>query len=141
MLVATVACDWKCLKENNLPLSICQNNHTCSMETKLIDVEELVQEYNSNFLNDCVIFAGLEPMLQIDEILGFITDFRKSNHDDVVIYTGYYSNEITSQLEKLKCFENIIVKFGRYIPDSENIYDSVLGINLISNNQYAEKIS
>ena len=38
-------------------------------------------------------------------------------------------------------FRNIIVKFGRFIPDQESHYDEVLGVNLASNNQYAKKLS
>lgn len=38
-------------------------------------------------------------------------------------------------------WKNIIVKFGRFIPNQHPHYDEVLGINLASDNQYAEKIS
>ena len=38
-------------------------------------------------------------------------------------------------------WENIIIKFGRYIPNQEKHYDDVLGIELASDNQYAEVIS
>ena len=38
-------------------------------------------------------------------------------------------------------FKNIIIKFGRYIPNQQAHYDDILGVNLASNNQYAIKIS
>jgi hypothetical protein len=38
-------------------------------------------------------------------------------------------------------FDNIIVKFGRFIPDDEKRFDEVLGVELASHNQYAEVIS
>ena len=44
-------------------------------------------------------------------------------------------------VEELKKYPNIVVKYGRYIPNSESHYDEVLGITLASSNQYAEKIS
>ena len=46
-----------------------------------------------------------------------------------------------SVLEELKKFPNVIIKFGRYVPNKESHYDEILGINLVSDNQYAEKIS
>ena len=47
----------------------------------------------------------------------------------------------TDEIEELERCENIIVKYGRYIPDQEKHYDEVLGVYLASNNQYAERIS
>ena len=38
-------------------------------------------------------------------------------------------------------FKNIIIKFGRYIPNRNNKYDEILGVTLASDNQFAEKIS
>ena len=47
-----------------------------------------------------------------------------------------------SELNKRSsCFPNIIIKFGRFIPNQEGHYDEVLGINLASKNQFGEKIS
>ena len=59
----------------------------------------------------------------------------------MAIYTGYYKNEIQDQIDVLKLYPNIIVKFGRYIPNQSPHYDKILGVELASNNQYAEKIS
>ena len=41
----------------------------------------------------------------------------------------------------LKQYPNIIIKFGRFKPNQKSHYDDVLGVNLISDNQYGEKIS
>jgi hypothetical protein len=43
--------------------------------------------------------------------------------------------------EQLKSFSNIIIKFGRFIPNQEPHYDEVLGVKLASDNQYARRIS
>lgn len=64
-----------------------------------------------------------------------------STQDDIVIYTGYYKEEIEEYIDELKMFPNLIVKFGRYIPNHEKHFDEVLGIYLASDNQYAERIS
>ena len=62
-------------------------------------------------------------------------------HDPFIIYTGYYPEEIDGQIKFLSIFENIIIKFGRYIPNRNNKYDEILGVTLASDNQFAKKIS
>ena len=58
-----------------------------------------------------------------------------------MIYTGYYDYEIKDQLNELKQYPNIIIKYGRYIPNQSPHYDEILGVKLVSDNQYAERIS
>lgn len=62
-------------------------------------------------------------------------------NDDIVIYTGYTPEEVEEEVKLLSEFENIIIKFGRFRPSQTPHYDDVLGINLVSDNQYAVKIS
>ena len=62
-------------------------------------------------------------------------------NDPIIIYTGYNKEEISIQIEHLKKFQNIYVKFGRYVPNQKEHYDEVLGVKLVSDNQYGEKIS
>lgn len=87
-----------------------------------------------------MVLGGLEP-LDSDELLHLITLFREQSDDDIVIYTGYTEEEIQKQIKQLKGFENIIIKFGRFIPNQEKHYDEILGIELASPNQYARRIS
>lgn len=142
MFIATCFCDWKCCKELDLKESICQNSYIALNKTKEIENTEIINRYNNNNITKSIIFGGLEPILQIEEILDFIKEFREiGNQDDIVVYTGYYKNEIVDKIDRLKKYNNIIMKYGRYIPNSEKRYDNILGITLISNNQYAEKIS
>ncbi len=142
LLIATISCSFKCLKEQGLPINICQNSHIGNLPTIEKNIENIIKEnYINNPLQECVIFAGLEPLDQFKEVLNFIEMFRKYKQDDVVIYTGYNENEIVEKVEKLKQYNNIIIKFGRFIKDSEKIFDNVLKIKLASKNQYAIKIS
>ena len=81
-------------------------------------------------------------MLQFEDIISFVKYFREHGcDDDIVIYTGYYENEIKDKIDILKQYKNIVVKFGRYIPNDTEHYDSVLGINLANKEQYGKKIS
>lgn len=81
-------------------------------------------------------------MLQFDDVLSLLKYFREHDRDaDFVIYTGYYRYEIEDKIQKLAKYKNVVVKFGRYIPNQEKHYDKVLGVWLASDNQYAERIS
>ena len=60
--------------------------------------------------------------------------------DDVVIYTGFNADEVIDECMILSKYANIIVKFGRFIPDQESHYDELLGVNLASPNQYSVEL-
>lgn len=142
MFIATSICNWKCCIEQNLDTGICQNAPLARSKTLDVANERIFQRYINNPITKAIVIGGLEPMLQFDEVFDLIKYFRTNNClDDFVIYTGYYKNEIEDKIEKLKEFLNIVIKFGRYIPNHEKHYDEVLGIYLVSNNQYAERIS
>ena len=141
MLLATCICDWKCLKEQNLDISICQNSELAKQNNIDISIDEIVNRYINNSITQAIIIAGLEPMLQFEEVLNFVKVFRNKNDDDIVIYTGYYPDEVINEIEQLKQYKNIIVKYGRYIPNKSKRYDEILGIELVSDNQFAIKIS
>ena len=141
MFIATCYCDFKCCTELGLDICICQNSPIA--QSKIIDMsdERIVKRYIKNKLTHAVVIGGLEPFKQFDEMIALIKCFREQTEDDIVIFTGYYENEISNELEQLKQFKNIIIKYGRYIPGHEIHFDEVLGVNLASDNQYAEKIS
>lgn len=143
MFVGTVSCTGKCWRELNLPSSICQNDSLRECEYNYIDTLELVKKFHDNPITESVVFGGLEPLDQEDEIYEFIDILRNKFNDesDVVIYSGYYPEEVKGALEILKSYKNIIVKFGRYVPNDDVKYDEILGVQLASTNQYAQRIS
>lgn len=143
MFISTISCGGKCCTELGLPLSVCQNDGWREQEAVIVHNDTLCRRFISNPITDAIVFGGLEPFEQISEIIGFIATLRDQFrcYADVVIYTGYYPGEIQSELEALRGFPNIIVKFGRFIPDRPPRYDEVLGVTLVSDNQFAERIS
>ena len=141
MFIATCFCDFKCCVEQNLDICICQNSPIAKSKIINISNEKIVERYINNDLTKAIVFGGLEPFKQFDEMFELIKAFREKTKDDIVIFTGYYENEIEKEIFELKQFKNIIIKFGRYIPGHNVHFDKVLGVNLASDNQYAKKIS
>ena len=65
-------------------------------------------------------------MDQFLELLECIEALREKTMDDIVVYTGYNKEEIEEHLMTFKKYKNIIVKFGRFIPNQKPHYDKVL---------------
>lgn len=137
MFIATCMCDWKCCKELNMDICLCQNSPIATQKNHNFSDTRIVNRYLKNKLTSAIVIAGLEPLLQWDQLISLIQEFRSKTDDDIVIYTGYYPEEIKDKIEILKQFKNIIVKFGRYIPGQEVHLDPVLGVNLANKQQYA----
>lgn len=141
MFIATTKCDYKCCLETGYPVSLCQNSAIALQKSIEMHKERLYEMYMSNQLTHAVVFGGLEPMLSFEEMLDVILYFRNNKcNDDIVIYTGYNRQEIEDKIKILASVGNIIVKFGRYIPEQNEHFDEVLGVYLASDNQYAERI-
>lgn len=141
MMLATCICDWKCCIEENLDISICQNSDLANQKNIDVPIDTIIDRYINNPITKAIVIGGLEPFLQFDEILNFVKAFRKVSKDDLVIYTGYYPDEVKTYIKELKQYPNIIIKFGRYKERQNKVFDNILGVYLLSDNQYAVKIS
>lgn len=141
MYICAASCTFKCEQESGV--RCCQNSALAKRRSVSENTEEIIERYLKNPITKAVVFGGLEPFDQSDEILQFITLLRDKYHcnDTVVIYTGYNKKEVLSSIKALEQLRNIIIKFGRFIPNQTPHYDEILGVNLASDNQYAEKIS
>lgn len=144
MFIGCHSCSFKCDKLSGR--QVCQNGTLANSPNIEIAVEKLVKRYLKNPLSSAIVFGGLEPFEDINNILRFIDIIRNAgNNDDVVIYTGYTEEEITKNFQKyyslLKKYPNIIIKYGRFIPNQKSHFDKVLGVKLQSDNQYAKRIS
>lgn len=138
MFIGMPTCSFKCDKECGQ--AICQNSSLAAAPSIEMDNKEIIERYVSNPITEAIVFGGLEPFDDFNEIYTFIADFRQYRKDDIVIYTGYYPDEISSYLDRLSVFENIIIKFGRFIPNKSHRFDELLGVQLSSDNQWSEKL-
>ena len=142
MLVAFPSCTFKCEKECNCK-GMCQNGVLANSPNIEVSESDIVDRYLKNPISKALVCGGLEPFDSETSLLELMFRFREKSNDLIVIYTGYYKEEISEYIYKSICkyIPNVIIKFGRYIPNQQPHYDEVLGIFLASDNQYAEKIS
>lgn len=137
-IIFPVCNTFKCGKE------LCQNSKVALMPNIDISIDSIIQRYISNPLSNAIVCGGLEPFDSWDDLYQLITKIRNNNIKDViVIYTGYTLEEISEKkyIEELKKYPNIIIKFGRFIPNQPHYYDELLGVELTSSNQYSIRIS
>jgi hypothetical protein len=145
MYLAFPHCSFKCGK------SVCQNASLAATHSVEITPQEICDRYLHNPLTSAIVCGGLEPFDSRFDLIALVDCLRWKNkcNDDVVIYTGYTEEELTDSkncehfflYQNLKKYPNVIIKFGRYVPGEEPHYDEILGVNLISQNQYAKLIS
>ena len=141
MFIAFPSCSWKC--ERECGMRVCQNSALAQAPDRIIGVKTIVNRYVNNPITSAIIMAGLEPFDSEEDLLTLISYLRVSTQDDIVIYTGFTKEEIQNReiYKYLLNAKNIIIKYGRFIPNQQPHYDEVLGVKLASDNQYAEVIS
>jgi organic radical activating enzyme len=148
MFIAFPSCTFKCEKECGE--HCCQNSALAQTPNVDISTYDIVNRYLNNPITKAIVISGLEPFDNWKDLQLLVQRFRQKTNDDIVIYTGFTWSELdTNELSDYKegkiqwlCqFPNIIIKFGRFIPNQQSHYDEVLGVNLASANQYARRIS
>ena len=146
MFIIMPTCSFKCDNECGRP--VCQNSALAAAPTIEINNEEIIENFYKNPISEAICIGGLEPFDTFEELFTFLIEYKnygiknKKLAYDIVIYTGYEPNEIQDKLKALKELSlPIIIKFGRFIPDSNSVYDAVLGVELASENQWAARLS
>lgn len=139
MFIGFPYCNFKC--EKDCGKQVCQNGTLASAKNINVEIDNIIDRYLNNKITSAIVCGGLEPFDSWKDLITLVKKFRERCSDDIVIYTGYYKDEIRTYIEDLQEYEDIVIKFGRYIPDQEKHYDEVLGIYLASDNQYGERIS
>lgn len=144
MVIMCPTCLFKCDKECGE--QVCQNSALATAPDIQIDNFSIVDRYLKNSITKAIVFSGLEPFDSFEDMYSIVYALRQRNcTDDVVIYTGYDRDEISTMkradgffyIDSLILLRPIIVKYGRYKPNQKMKYDEVLGVNLASDNQYA----
>ena len=141
MFIIMPHCSFKCDKENGCLM--CQNSSLVHEPTHDVNTELLVRRYLNNPITKAVVFGGLEPFDTVEEMSEFIDILRADygRNDDIVIYTGYTEEELADNQYHnwIISRPNIVIKYGRFRPNQTPHYDEVLGVNLVSDNQYARR--
>lgn len=144
MVIMCPSCTFKCDKENGA--QVCQNSTLAAAPDIEVKNYDIIERYLKNPITKAIVFSGLEPFDSFEEIYSLIYSLRQWNcTDDVVIYTGYDRDEISTMkradgffyIDSLILLRPIIVKYGRYKPNQKMKYDKILGVNLASDNQFA----
>lgn len=130
-------CSFKC--ERDCGVACCQNSDLASSPNIEVDSRELISRYISNPITSAVVIGGLEPFDDFEQLIDFIELLREKSFDDIVIYSGYNEDEIQNEITLLKNYD-VIVKFGRFVPNAKHRFDKLLGVELASENQYAKRI-
>jgi organic radical activating enzyme len=138
MFIIFPYCTFKCDKEAGC--QVCQNSDLANSPIIEINNDEIIKRYLDNPITEAVVIGGLEPFDTFEELYQFIKDFRRKSNDDIIIYTGYYPEEVSEKIRQLSLFLNIVIKFGRFIPNQKSHYDTVLGVELASDNQEAVRM-
>ena len=109
-----------------------------------MDVKELLIQYKNNPITEAIVLQGLEPLDSLVDVYTVAATLKHLNiTDDFIIYTGYTKEEVNQDAIQAiadtvpGCF---IIKWGRFKPNQNPHYDPVLGIQLVSENQYGEYI-
>ena len=150
LFIAFPRCSFKCDKEAGC--AVCQNSALASSPSIDISVDTIVDLYMDNPMTEAIVCGGLEPFDSLDDLICLILNLRYRTSDPIIMYTGYTEEEIESMeyrvgnelkpvLDILKVYENIEIKFGRYIPNQNKHWDNLLGVELASPNQYAKVVS
>ena len=139
MVIEFPFCDFKC--ERECGEHVCQNSALATAANIDLSTNKIIWKYFKDEIAEAIILQGLEPFDSWEDVKDLISTFRKYTTDDIVIYTGYKEDECEDKISYLKQFNNIVIKFGRYLPHQPIHYDNILGVTLASPNQYAKKIS
>lgn len=139
MVVIFPKCSFKCDKDCGQ--QVCQNSALATAPILEIPIDIIVSRYLRNPITTSLVCAGLEPFDSWNELIDLVKKFRAHTEDTVIIYTGYFENEIEDKIDALKHYPNIIIKFGRFVPNQKKHLDKVLGVNLASDDQFAKRIS
>jgi hypothetical protein len=139
LFLAYPSCTFKCDRECGE--RVCQNSALAQSPNIVVDIDKLIERYLFNPITKAIVCGGLEPFDTFTDLQRLVSAFRNKTDDPIIIYTGYNRSERRTEVDILSQYPNIIIKFGRFIPNQPHHIDPILQVQLASPNQYAERIS
>ena len=129
-----------------------------SSVNKSVSSADIYNYYLSHPKFKAFVISGIDISVNAFDLTQIVDEIRNKQHclDDIIIWSEYTEEELNGEPDKeydkinfekvhavykqLQQYENIIVKFGRYVPGDKPHPDELLGVDLSSDNQYAKFI-
>lgn len=120
----------------------CQNEALKGTQPHLTKGERIVEDYLHLPITHAIVFGGLEPLDDLDNLTEWVRLFRDKTNDPIIIYSGDSpeSPRVGNAVTRLKRYKNIIFKLGEYHTGQEPHYDELLGVKLASDNQHGYRL-
>lgn len=138
MVIMFPTCSFKC--EIEAGCKMCQNAELTRSKNITVPTQRIIDRFTNNPISKALVLSGLEPFDSYEDMIKLVQDFRKQCSNTIVIYSGYTKDEICKYLPELHRLGNIVIKYGRYVPNQTKHFDDCLGVYLASDNQYSEVI-
>lgn len=138
MVIMFPTCGFKC--EIEAGCKMCQNSQLVKSKNITLSTQRIIDRFTNNAISKALVFSGLEPFDSYEDMINLIQDFREHCDNTIVIYSGYTKDELSDRIPILHDLGNVVIKYGRYIPNQSRHFDDCLGVYLASDNQYAEKV-
>ena len=138
MVVMFPTCSFKC--EIEAGCKMCQNSELTRSKNITVSTQRIIDRFTNNPISKALVLSGLEPFDSYEDMIKLVQDFRKQCSNTIVIYSGYTKDELSDRIPILHDLDNVVIKYGRYIPNQSKHFDDCLGVYLASDNQYAENV-
>lgn len=138
MVVMFPNCSFKC--EIEAGCKMCQNSELVKSKNITVSTQRIIDRFTNNPISKALVLSGLEPFDSYENMIRLVQDFRKHCSNTIVIYSGYTKDELSDRIPILHDLGNVVIKYGRYIPNQSKHFDDCLGVYLASDNQYAENV-
>lgn len=103
------------------------------------DSKDIIAKIKENPFNQGIVLGGFEWTEQYEELLALIEDARDAELE-VILYTHYTIEDISTYFTELLKYKGIYVKCGEYDNTLLSITHSSYGVPLASTNQRIYKV-
>ena len=115
MVVGFPSCTFKCEKDCGCR-GMCQNSELFKSPSIEMSSKDIVDRYMNNPITRAIVLGGLEPFDTFGQMLELMCEFREKTDDTIVIYSGYYRDEIPKErIDAIIKYVNEHPEFGLYL--------------------------